>query len=265
MNDIVEQVRERYGAVARRAQGDASAACGCGCGERGCCGDGDAGALALHLGYSGEDVATAGEANLGLGCGNPLGRALLEPGMTVLDLGSGAGFDAFLAAERVGPTGRVLGVDMTPEMLELARKNAAVRGATNVEFRAGRLEALPVEDASVDVVLSNCVINLVPDKARVFREIARVLKPGGTLSVSDLVLVSDLPGALRKSVEAYAGCVAGAVPLGEYVARLFAEGFREVAVPSIVPAGVMIAGVVLSDDERAAAEHALVSATFQAR
>src|SRR5882672_2990625 len=164
MNDIVDQVRERYGAAARRAQGDVSAACGCACGcggnsDAGCCGGG-AGDIALHIGYDADDVARGGDSNLGLGCGNPLGLAAIRPGMTVLDLGSGAGFDVFLAAARVGDAGRVIGVDMTPDMLALANKNAAARGATNVEFREGRIEALPVADASVDLVISNCVINL---------------------------------------------------------------------------------------------------------
>jgi len=201
MESIVEKVRERYGLAAQRAADGTQAGCGCDCESLGCCGGGhDAGSIARAIGYSDEDLATAGDGNLGLGCGNPLGLAAIAPGMTVLDLGSGAGFDAFLAAERVGPGGRVIGVDMTPEMLALARRNAEVRGVTNVEFRAGRIEELPVEDASVDLVISNCVINLSTDKPAVFGEIARVLKPGGALSVSDLVLVSDLPDAVRTSV-----------------------------------------------------------------
>ena len=263
MNDITDEVRERYGAAARRAQGDTSAACGCGCGT-GCCGGG-AGDIALQVGYAAADVAKGGDSNLGLGCGNPLGLAAIRPGMTVLDLGSGAGFDAFLAAERVGDAGRVIGVDMTPDMLALARKNAAARGATNVEFREGRIEALPVEDASVDLVISNCVINLAPDKPRVFREIARVLKPGGAVSVSDLVLVRPLPAALASSVDAYVGCVAGASPLGEYIALLAGAGFTELAIPTLVPAGLMVAGLAVDDAARTAAAQALVSATFAAK
>ncbi len=265
MSDITDRVRERYGAAARKAQGDHAADCGCGCNDRGSCCGGGAGTIALTLGYSEKDVAEAGEGNLGLGCGNPLALARIAPGMTVLDLGSGAGFDAFLAAARVGPTGRVIGVDMTPDMIALARKNAAKRGDTNVEFRAGRLEALPVDDASVDLILSNCVLNLVPEKERAFREAARVLKPGGTLSVSDLVLLAPLSDALRQNVTAYVGCVAGASPLGEYVSQLFDAGLVDVAVTSITPAGAMLAGLGVSDADRASAERALVSANFVAR
>jgi arsenite methyltransferase len=267
--NVVEAVRERYGAVARRATGTATkdenlepACCG-----TSCCGDeGDAKAIALELGYSPEEVATAGEGNLGLGCGNPLALAAIRPGMTVLDLGSGAGFDAFLAAERVGADGRVVGVDMTEEMLVLARKNAAARGTTNVEFRAGRLEALPVEDGSVDLVISNCVINLVPDKARVFAEIARVLKPGGTISLSDLVLLAPLPASVQADVEAYVGCIAGAAPLGEYPAHLLAAGFTDVAIPHLRSAGDMVAGLggSLPAGDVTTAARALASAVFHA-
>ena len=236
----VEQVRERYAAAARRAAGETDPAAlkpAC-CGPTCCGGDGDAEAIAKSIGYSDADLASAGEGNLGLGCGNPLALASIRPGMTVLDLGSGAGFDAFLAAERVGPGGRVIGVDMTDEMLALARKNAVARGATNVEFRRGRLEALPVDDGSVDLVISNCVINLVPDKAAAFAEIARVLAPGGAVSISDLVLLGPLPDSVRGDVEAYVGCVAGASPLGEYPAGLLAAGLIDVSIPRIVGAGL---------------------------
>jgi SAM-dependent methyltransferase len=288
MSDIVEQVKERYGKAAQRATEKRTAgeaeACGCDCETLGCCGDDasavTAGGLAKSIGYSDADLAQAGEGNLGLGCGNPLALARIRPGMTVLDLGSGAGFDAFLAAERVGAAGRVIGVDMTPEMLALARKNAETRGATNVEFREGRIEALPLEDASVDLVISNCVINLSPDKPRVFREVLRVLKPGGTLSVSDLVLAGPLPDSVRKSVEAYVGCVAGASPVGDYVAELFAAGFHEVSVPRITSAAAMVEGLgsgaegggccgqvsqQIPAGDLAAAGRAIVSATFFAQ
>ncbi len=260
--DLTREVQKRYGETARRAhEGDSA-----GCCATSCCGDAtDTGSIALGLGYTSEDVATAGEGNLGLGCGNPLALATIEPGMTVLDLGSGAGFDAFLAAERVGPNGRVIGVDMTPEMLALARKNATVRGATNVEFREGRIERLPVEDASVDFVISNCVINLSPDKPAVFAELARVLKPGGRISLSDLVLTGELPEAVRASVLAYVGCVAGASSVGEYIARLLDAGLGEVALTRIVPAGSMLEGLEGIGGANDPAARAVVSATFTAR
>jgi SAM-dependent methyltransferase len=235
---IVEQVRLRYAGAAVRAGATPAAdtkaapeAASC-CGPSCCGGDVDAATLARAVGYDDKDLATAGEGNLGLGCGNPLALAAIKPGMTVLDLGSGAGFDAFLAAERVGPTGRVIGVDMTDEMLALARRNAAARGATNVEFRKGRLEALPVEDGTVDLVISNCVLNLVPDKAAAFREIGRVLAPGGTISVSDLVLLAPLPESVRGSVEAYVGCIAGALHIDDYLGAIRAAGFSRVEVIS---------------------------------
>ncbi|MGH7726106.1 MAG: arsenite methyltransferase [Candidatus Eiseniibacteriota bacterium] len=264
--DLTLEVQKRYGETARRAQeGDSSGCCGTSC----CGGAGsgpDAGAVALDLGYSEEDVATAGEGNLGLGCGNPLALAAIRPGMTVLDLGSGAGFDAFLAAEKVGPTGRVIGVDMTPEMLDLARRNAQTRGATHVEFREGRIERLPVESSSVDLVISNCVINLSTDKPAVFAEIARVLKPGGTISVSDIVLVRELPESVRSNVLAHVGCIAGASAVGEYVARLLDAGLVDVTLPRVAPIGNMLDGIEgITGGEAAAAAHAVVSALFVAR
>src|SRR5512141_976444 len=185
---ITTAVKEHYGAVARGEQ----SACGCGTDE-----------LAKAIGYTAEELALAGDANLGLGCGNPLALTQIKPGMTVLDLGSGAGFDAFLAWNQVGPTGHVIGVDMTDDMLKLARANADKRGATNVEFRKGFIGKLPVEDASVDFVISNCVINLSSDKPAVFKEIARVLKPGGRFAVSDIVLLKPLPTDLAQSISAY--------------------------------------------------------------
>jgi SAM-dependent methyltransferase len=170
-------------------------------------------------------------ANLGVGCGAPLGHAALRSGETVLDLGSGAGFDAFLAARDVGDTGRVIRIDMTPEMLERARRNAAAGGYRNVEFREGRIEALPVEDGSVDLVISNCVINLVPDKAAVYREVARVLRPGGRVVVSDIVLDAPLPEAVAGSVAALTGCVAGAAMRADYLRTVGeATGLRDIEV-----------------------------------
>jgi ubiquinone/menaquinone biosynthesis C-methylase UbiE len=169
-------------------------------------------------------------ANLGLGCGNPLAHAAIHEGDTVLDLGSGAGFDCFLAAGKVGKSGLVIGVDMTPEMLKRARENVKKAGVTNVEFRLGEIEALPVADTSVDLVISNCVINLSPDKARVFREAYRVLKPGGLLMVSDIVLTRELPEAVRTSVEAYASCIAGASLKDAYLDLIRKAHFSDVAV-----------------------------------
>jgi SAM-dependent methyltransferase len=187
--------------------------------------------VALGIGYSASELAELPpEANLGLGCGAPLGFLVLKPGETVLDLGSGAGLDAFLAARQVTPEGRVIGVDMTPAMLERARAGAAKLGATQVEFREGRLEALPVADASVDAVTSNCVINLVPDKAVVFKEVARVLRPGGRIAVSDILLDGPLPEAIQKDLLAYVGCVSGAMQREEYFALVAAAGLERVEV-----------------------------------
>lgn len=213
-------VREKYGKIASGTD----AGCGCGCGS-------DAAAIGREIGYDAQELAAVPEgANLGLGCGNPLQHARLGPGETVLDLGSGAGMDAFLAAREVGPTGRVIGVDMTPAMVERARENAAKAGVANVEFRLGEIEHLPLADASVDVVISNCVINLSQDKPQVFREALRALRPGGRLVVSDLVLTAPLPDGVRKSVEAYVGCVAGASLLEEYLGFIREAGFAGVAV-----------------------------------
>lgn len=211
-------VRARYGAI---AAGRAAS----------CCGNADSTPAAVTL-YESPDVADlpADIAGLSLGCGDPLALASLQPGQTVLDLGSGAGLDCFLAAQRVGPTGRVIGVDMTPEMLDRARANAQRLGVTNVEFRLGEIEHLPVADASVDVIISNCVINLSPDKPAVFREAFRVLKPGGRLSVSDILAERPLPETLRADLESWASCVSGAVPAADYVAALEAAGFVDVRV-----------------------------------
>ena len=164
-------------------------------------------------------------ANLGLGCGNPVALASLRPGETVLDLGSGGGIDCFLAARKVGPEGRVIGVDMTAEMIHLARENAQKSGLKNVEFRLGEIENLPLEDGSVDAVISNCVINLSTDKERVFREIYRVLKPGGRMMVSDIVLDGELPAKVKDSVAAYTGCIGGALKRDDYLAAIVKAGF----------------------------------------
>ncbi len=189
--------------------------------------------LARSIGYSDEELALAGDANLGLGCGNPLALTQLKPGMTVLDLGSGAGFDAFLALGRVGPTGHVIGVDMTDDMLALARQNAEKRGVTNVEFRKGHIEKLPVDSGTVDYVISNCVINLSVDKPAVFREIARVLKPGGHFAVSDIVLLKALPEVLAKDISAYVGCISGASLLTDYLGMALSAGLHDLSLPRI--------------------------------
>jgi len=215
---VREQVRTAYAAVARGG-GLSGAATGSGCcSGSSCCGPAgtDAAHLAQRLGYDAAELAALPDgANLGLSCGNPTALASLRPGEVVLDLGSGGGFDCFLAGPRVGPTGRAIGVDMTPEMLSAARRNAAAyrerTGLDNVEFRLGEIEHLPVADGSVDVVISNCVINLSPDKPQVWREIARVLKPGGRVAVSDLALLRPLPERVRGMVAALIGCIAGAV------------------------------------------------------
>ena len=200
-----------------------------GCGTSSCCGSPSE--LAARLGYTDEEIAAVPEgANLGLGCGNPQAIAELKPGETVLDLGSGAGFDCFLAARRVGAEGRVIGVDMTPEMIAKARRNAETGGFANVEFRLGEIERLPMDDRSVDVVISNCVINLSPDKSRVFREAYRVLKPGGRLAVSDIVRVAELPPDIRDDPDAHAACVSGAETPDELKRMLEESGFQKVSI-----------------------------------
>ncbi len=197
-----------------------------------CCGSTDSvQGISKSIGYTEEELKAVPEgANLGLGCGNPVALASLREGEVVLDLGSGAGFDSFLAADRVGETGKVIGVDMTPEMLEKAKENAEKGNYRNIEFRLGEIENLPVADNSVDVVISNCVINLSPDKARVFTEAFRVLKPGGRLMVSDIVLLKELPDFIKKSIEAYIGCLSGAMMRDEYIGTIKAAGFQEVSI-----------------------------------
>ena len=209
-----KSVREGYAEIAR----DQASSCGCGSAEE----------SSKKMGYSGEELESVPEgANMGLGCGNPVALASLKEGETVVDLGSGGGFDCFLAAKKVGDKGRVIGVDMTPEMLDKARQNARKNGYGNVEFRLGEIENLPVADNTADVVISNCVVNLVPDKKRVYEEAYRVLKPGGRLMVSDIVLLGELPPQVKNSVEAYIGCLAGAVMKDEYLAAIQAAGFVE--------------------------------------
>jgi len=228
--DVREAVRQRYAKIARDGSPNSGA---------GCCGPQPA-EIAQRIGYSEEDAASVPEgANLGLGCGAPLAAAALREGETVLDLGSGAGFDAFLAAHEVGSNGRVIGVDMTDEMLAKARANAQRAGLRNIEFRKGHIEALPVDDARIDVVLSNCVINLVPDKAAVYREVARVLRPGGRMVISDVVLNEPLPEAIAADVAALTGCVAGASLRDQYLATIVAAGLTAIEIVSDKGFGTM--------------------------
>jgi ubiquinone/menaquinone biosynthesis C-methylase UbiE len=213
-DEIVTAVRERYGAVAGSGLSNDS---------RG------VQAVAEAFGYSAEELASLpAEANMGLSCGNPTATANLRPGEVVLDLGCGGGIDVLLAARKVGPTGRAIGVDMTPEMIERAQRNAA--GVANTEFHLARMEALPLPDASVDCVISNCVINLVPDKPAVLREVFRVLRPGGRMAVSDIGLKKTLPPEVSRNLMAYIGCIAGAVLIEEYQRLLANAGFRDVEV-----------------------------------
>jgi SAM-dependent methyltransferase len=223
--EIGKIVRERYGNIAKRG----SSCCGP---AKPCCGSTDSAQnISRNIGYSeGELKAVPEGANLGLGCGNPIALASLKEGEVVLDLGSGAGFDCFLAANQVGKTGKVIGVDMTAEMLERARENARNGNFDNVEFRIGEIENLPVGDNQVDIIISNCVINLSPNKKRVFQEAFRVLRPGGRLMVSDIVLLKDLPEEIKNSVAAYVGCIAGATTKEKYLETIQAAGFEKTKV-----------------------------------
>ena len=216
-----------------------------------CCGTAQAKEISKKVGYSDTEMNTVPKgANLGFGCGNPVALALLKEGDVVLDLGSGAGFDAFLAAKKVGKTGYVIGVDMTPEMVAKAKENARAGNYSNVEFRLGEIEKLPVEDKSIDLIISNCVINLSPDKGTVFKEAYRVLKVGGRLMVSDLVLVKDLPNDVKNSVEAYVGCLAGAIKKDEYLCFIEQAGFQDIKIISEAgyPVDAMFANLEAAQD-----------------
>lgn len=243
---IRQTVQQQYGAMAR-----AGSSC-CGPATRGCCAPAaEPGLLAAAIGYDAGELARIlpDGANLGLSCGNPGAIAALKPGETVLDLGSGAGFDAFLCGPRVGAGGRVIGVDMTPDMLAKARGNAPGytqrTGLANVEFRLGEIEHLPVADASVDVVVSNCVLNLSPDKPQVWREIARVLKPGGRVAVSDMVLLRPLPDGVRTAVEAWVGCIAGAALADDLRRMMAGAGLTDIR---LAPKPAYLAALTAGDD-----------------
>ena len=215
-NDLTQAVRSKYGAIAESTLSSDHA------GVR---------AVAQAFGYSPEELAAIPkDANMGLSCGNPTAMASLKPGETVVDLGCGGGLDVFLASQKVGPTGKAIGIDMTPSMIARAQKNAQEGGFRNVEFHLATIDKLPLPDASVDVVISNCVINLAPDKPAVFREIARILKPGGRLAVSDIALKQPLPAELAQDVMAYVGCIAGALLIPDYQRQLLAAGFAHVQV-----------------------------------
>ena len=231
--DIRTVVRERYGAIAEKsAAGTQTNCCGPTQSQSSCCGPTDTADDLSMLSklYEDPDVAELPSevTDLSLGCGDPVTLASLTPGQTVLDLGSGGGIDCFLAAKKVGPTGKVIGVDMTATMIERARSNKEKLGAENVEFRLGEIEHLPVADNTIDVIISNCVINLSPDKPQVFREAFRALKPGGKLSVSDIVTDGPLPDVIKNSLSAWAGCVAGALDVKDYIGGIEAAGFIDV-------------------------------------
>lgn len=232
MVEVLDSVRSKYGAVAESSLSS-----------------NDAGvkAVAEAFGYTAEELTSIpAEANMGLSCGNPTATAHLRPGEVVVDLGSGGGLDVFLAARMVGPKGRAIGIDMTPAMIERAKANAASGGYTNVDFYQSTIDKIPLPDASVDCVISNCVLNLAPDKPAVFREIARILKPGGRLAVSDIALKGELPEAIARSIAAYVGCIAGAIQIDDYRAGLLAVGFMHV---EIVDSGADLNAYAKADNQ----------------
>jgi arsenite methyltransferase len=243
---VVGAVRGKYAAIALEG--------GSCCGPSGC-GTGAEEAVTLDIGYSKKQLTVVPEgANLGLGCGAPIDHLALQAGETVVDLGSGAGIDVFLAADAVGETGRVIGIDMTPEMLARARRNAEKAGITNAEFREGRLEALPVDSGTVDAITSNCVINLVPDKAAVFAEIARVLRPGGRVVISDIVLDKPLPPEIEKDVYAYVGCISGAAMREDYLGMIRGAGLGDIEILKDIDYGAVVIDHARGEAERLAAK-----------
>jgi len=234
---IKDHVKKRYGAI---ASSDCSSCSSTSCSSSSCCtlpgSDDPPQYVAWKVGYSPDDISSVPEeAVSGLGCGNPVALAKLKEGQTVLDLGSGGGMDAFLASKRVGPTGKVIGVDMTQEMIDRAKATASEHGYNNVDFRLGEIESLPIKDSSVDVIISNCVVNLAPEKLKVFKEAYRVLKPEGRLMVSDLVTLGELPEAVKKSFDAWACCIAGALDKDEYLNKIAEAGFSDVKIVSQKP------------------------------
>jgi len=257
--NIKKAVRESYAKVA-----GGSSCCSAPVTSSCCCGQVDlAKEISSNIGYSEEDLNKVPEgSNLGLGCGNPIAMASLAKSEVVLDLGSGAGFDCFLAAEKVGPQGRVIGVDMTPEMLEKARENAQKGNFSNVEFRLGEIENLPVADGIIDIIISNCVINLAPDKDRVFSEAFRTLKPGGRIMVSDIVLTKELPDFIKNNMAAYVGCISGAIIKDNYLNAIKKAGFRDVKIIDEVNFPL---NYIISDDTAAIVKNELSLSENQAK
>ncbi|MDP6547033.1 MAG: arsenite methyltransferase [Phycisphaerae bacterium] len=257
MTDIREEVRKQYGKIGAAGRAPGS------CCSPGCCSplETGAGPSAADIGYSQDETSSLPEgANLGLGCGNPQAIASLQPGETVVDLGSGGGIDCFLAAKQVSESGKVIGVDMTPEMIDRARENARNADTPNVEFRLGEIEHLPLADATVDVIMSNCVINLSPDKPAVFSEAFRILKPGGRLAISDIVATAPLPDEIRENIELHVGCVAGAATIDETRSMLTAAGFEQIRIETIEASSRIIGGYFPG----LGLENYVVSATIEA-
>lgn len=243
--DVRKAVRNSYGRIAKGKM---------------CCQPADTVTdIAKKIGYAEEELKAVPGANLSLGCGNPVALASLREGETVLDLGSGAGLDCFLAAKKVGNRGKVIGVDMTPEMIDKARENAKKGNYGNVEFRLGEIENLPAADNSVDVVISNCVINLAPDKRRVFKEAFRVLRPGGRLMISDIALLKELPDSIKDSIKAYVSCLSGAIMKDEYLAGIRATGFQETEIVGEAPLSNVLSSMVDNPEIKAIIEDLRIS------